>query len=268
MQSVATLNIVVIAAYGLASALYLAYHAGLKERVAKVARLTLAAAWGLQLLDIGVHCFRGQHPLSSTSEAATFVAWLLSGGFLLASLRVRLAAAGAFAVPAALVLVVLARVLPDTPDLAELSSLAMTHILLSTVGEAFFGLAAVLAAVYLVRERQLKRKRFERLREEAAPLDTLDRLAARCVSFGFPVFTLAIVTGAVLIARLGWLRVAGSHPVRFEYVLAIVSWLAFGILLVARAGAGWQGRRAAYLTLGGFAGAALVLIGYFLRHVT
>jgi ABC-type uncharacterized transport system permease subunit len=263
---VQSLNLLVIAAYGLASALYLAYHAGLRDRVARFARWTLVLAIGLQLVDIGAHCLRGQHPLSSTSEAATFVAWLLAIGYLLASLRVRLAAAGAFAVPAALVLVVLARVLPDAPDLERLGNLAITHVLLSTVGEACFALAAVLAAVYLVRERQLKRKKFARLREDAAPLDTLDRLAARLVSFGFPVFTLAIVTGAVLVARLGLLRHAGG--VRFEYVLAVVSWLAFGVLLVARAGAGWQGRRAAYLTLGGFAGAMLVLVGYFLRHVT
>ena len=42
--------------------------------------------------------------------------------------------------------------------------------------------------------------------------------------------------------------------------------IAFGILLVARVGAGWRGRRAAWLTLGGFGGAMLVLATYFLRH--
>lgn len=266
MQSPDLFDFAVIGAYGIASALYLGYHAGLKERVARAARVALVVAVALQFVDIGIRCVRLQHPLSSTAEAAAFVAWLIAGGFLLAGLRVRLAAAGAFAVPAALVLVVLARVLPDSPDLTHLGGLAVAHVLLSTVGEAFFAFAAVLAAVYLLRERQLKRKRFDRLREEAAPLATLDRLAARCVSIGFPVFTLAIVTGAVLIARLGLLHGAGR--VRFEYVLAVVSWLAFGVLLVARAGAGWQGRRAAYLTLGGFAGAALVLVGYFLRHAT
>ena len=54
---------------------------------------------------------------------------------------------------------------------------------------------------------------------------------------------------------------------RPEYLLALATWVAFGILLIARLGAGWQGRRAAWLTVGGFGGAMLVLVVYFLRHV-
>jgi ABC-type uncharacterized transport system permease subunit len=52
--------------------------------------------------------------------------------------------------------------------------------------------------------------------------------------------------------------------VRPEYVAAVASWLAFGVLLVARVG-GWQGRRAAWLTVSGFAGVMLVVLGYFIR---
>jgi len=45
-----------------------------------------------------------------------------------------------------------------------------------------------------------------------------------------------------------------------------VTWIAFAVLLVARLGGGWRGRRAAWLTLGGFGGTVLVLVVYFLRH--
>jgi ABC-type uncharacterized transport system permease subunit len=48
--------------------------------------------------------------------------------------------------------------------------------------------------------------------------------------------------------------------------VAVASWAGFGALLVARVGAGWRGRRAAWLTLGGFSGALLVLLVYVLRH--
>ena len=52
------------------------------------------------------------------------------------------------------------------------------------------------------------------------------------------------------------------------YVLGIAvgTWIAFAVLIVARVGAGWRGRRAAWLTLGGFGGTALVVAAYFLRH--
>ena len=87
-----------------------------------------------------------------------------------------------------------------------MGTLGRTHIFLATVGVAVFTLAAVLAVMYLIEDRQLKRKRFGELIDRgAASLETLDRLAARCVSFGFPIFTVALVTGALWIARLGLL---------------------------------------------------------------
>ena len=49
------------------------------------------------------------------------------------------------------------------------------------------------------------------------PLETLDRLALRCVSVGFPIFTVAIVTGAIWVARLGLL--AAAVALRPEYLL-------------------------------------------------
>ena len=69
---------------------------------------------------------------------------------------------------------------------------------------------------------------------------------------------------AIWVARLGLLRQAAA--VRPEYIFALATWAAFGVLLIARVGAGWRGRRAAWLTLGGFGGAMLVLLAYFLRH--
>ncbi len=266
MDVSSTLEIAQIGAYGLASGLYLGYHLGVGERAAQWGRRAFLLGFVFHFIDIGVRCFRLQHPLSSTAEAMAFVAWLLAAGFLGASLKDRLAATGAFAAPTVLVLLVLARVLPQQGGKASAGPLATVHILLSTLGEAAFALAAALAAIYLIQERRLKRKDFTRMRGGAAPLETLDRLAARCVTVGFPVFTLAIISGAVLVARLGLLQTRSA--VRPEYVVAVASWLAYGVLLVARRGAGWQGRRAAWVTLGGFMGALLVLVAYFFRDLT
>ena len=270
MNFSSVIEIAQLAAYGLASVLYLVFHllgfnAEVGPSLARWGRRAFIGAFALHFVDIGVHCFRGQHPLSSTAEVFAFVAWLLGLGFLLATTKHRLAAIGAFAAPTVLVLLVLARVLPQGGPAAFRGPLATTHVLLSTVGEALFALAAILATLYLIQERRLKRKDFARMRSGVAPLETLDRLSARCVSLGFPIFTLAIVTGSVLVARMGLLHSAGS--VRPEYVLAIASWFAYGGLLVARRGAGWQGRRAAWVTLAGFGGALLVLVAYFLRDL-
>lgn len=254
-----------IGAYAIASVLYLAHLIRLHKSVENAARILLGIGVVLHLADIGVRCYQGVTPVSSTVEAMSFVSFLVAAGFLLASLRYRLAAAGAFAVPASLVLLVLARIAPSPPTTPQMGSLGQAHILLATLGVAVFAFAAVLALLYLFQDRQLKRKKFERVMEKGTPLDTLDRLAHRCVSIGFPVFTLAIVTGALWVARLGIVH----HPedLRPEYLFAVGAWVAFAVLLVARIGAGWRGRRAAWLTLGGFGGTVLVVGAYFLRYV-
>jgi len=167
-------------------------------------------------------------------------------------------------VPAALALLVLARLAPAEESMPRIGALGGTHILLATLGVAVFALAAVLATLYLFQAGQLKRKHLDRVMGVGTPLDTLDRLALKCVSIGFPVFTVAIITGAIWIARLGLLQTPGG--LRPEYLFAFGSWLVFGVLLVARVGAGWRGRRAAWLTLGGFGASALVVAGYLLRH--
>jgi ABC-type uncharacterized transport system permease subunit len=261
---VATLSWHEIAAYAIASAVYLAFLLGLRRSAENVGRAMLGLGVLLHFIDIGVRCVKGMHPISSTPEAMSLVAFLIASGYLITSLRYHLPVAGAFAVPAALALLVVARLAPAETTMPRLGPLGSAHILLATFGVAVFALAAALALVYLFQDRQLKRKQFGKVMGTGAPLETLDRLALRCVSIGFPVFTVAIVTGAIWIARLGLLQTPGG--LRPEYLFAFGSWLVFGILLVARVGAGWRGRRAAWLTLGGFGSAMLVVAAYFLRH--
>jgi ABC-type uncharacterized transport system permease subunit len=167
-------------------------------------------------------------------------------------------------VPAVVALILLARLAPAEASVPAMGRLGQAHILLATLGVAVFAFAAALAIVYLFQDRSLKRKQLDRAIARGTPLETLDRLAHRCVSIGFPVFTLAIVTGAIWVARLGLLH--GHGAVRPEYLIAVGTWIAYAVLLIARVGAGWRGRRAAWLTLGGFGGTAVVVAAYFLRY--
>ena len=166
----ATLTAVVIGVYALAATIYLGYLLGRsmtggaiaeRARAVGVAHAVLALGVGLHFCDIGARCIHGVNPISSTPEAMSLVAFLIAAGYFLASLRYRLAAAGAFAVPAALASLVLARVVPAEADAPHMGSLGRVHILLATVGVAVFTLAAVLALLYLFEDRQLKRKRFD-----------------------------------------------------------------------------------------------------------
>jgi ABC-type uncharacterized transport system permease subunit len=267
---VSTLTWHEVGAYAIAAILYLAHVVGLRRGAENAGRAMLAVGVALHFADIGVRCYHGTNPISSTPEAMSLAAFMIAAVFLLTSLRYQLTAAGGFAVPAVVALILLARLAPAEvappagTAIPEMGRLGQAHILLATLGVAVFAFAAVLAVVYLFQDRSLKRKQLDLAMARGTPLETLDRLAHRCVSIGFPLFTLAIVTGAIWVARLGLLH--GRGTLRPEYLIAVGTWIAFAVLIIARVGAGWRGRRAAWLTLGGFGGTALVVAAYFIRH--
>jgi cytochrome c-type biogenesis protein CcsB len=81
------------------------------------------------------------------------------------------------------------------------------------------------------------------------PSRTLDMLAYRTAAFGFPIWTFAIIAGAIW-AQSAWGRYWGWDP---KETWSFIVWVVFAAYLHARATAGWRGRRAAYISLVGFA---------------
>ncbi len=73
-------------------------------------------------------------------------------------------------------------------------------------------------------------------------LVTLDGVVARVSVISLAAFTVGIAIGLVR-----------GHSFDLAVAGAIAAWLVFGSALVLRRELGWRGRRAAYLTLAGFA---------------
>jgi ABC-type uncharacterized transport system permease subunit len=229
----------------------------------KPALALVALAFVAHGVDIAWRGVEHVHPAQSVREALGFLAWIITGGYLLASTRYRLALGGVVVMPVALVLLLVARLSPAGVAPEDLSVLGRIHISLSTIGVGVFALASALSAIYLFEDRALKKKRFDTAAfgDGGAPLEALDRLSHRLVWIGFPIFTLAMVLGAV------WVSTLGESFAHIEYLLAGVTWLAYAAVLVARQLYGWRGRRAARLTLAGFACALAVLAIYLVRRM-
>lgn len=92
--------------------------------------------------------------------------------------------------------------------------------------------------------------------------DVLDRLAYRVTRLIFPLWTFAIMTGAIWAAS-AWGKFWSWDP---KETVAFVAWVVYAAYLHARATAGWRGRRAALLNILGFA--VMIFNLFFINLVT
>ena len=73
----------------------------------------------------------------------------------------------------------------------------------------------------------------------------LDRVAYRVIAFAFPIWTFAVIAGAIW-AESAWGRFWGWDP---KETWAFISWALYAAYLHARSTAGWRGRPAAWINL-------------------
>ncbi|MGQ0577031.1 MAG: c-type cytochrome biogenesis protein CcsB [Pseudonocardia sp.] len=79
--------------------------------------------------------------------------------------------------------------------------------------------------------------------------DVLDRVAYRVTIVAFPVYTFAVIAGAIW-AEAAWGRFWGWDP---KETVAFVAWVVYAAYLHARATAGWRAGGAAWINVAGFA---------------
>jgi cytochrome c-type biogenesis protein CcsB len=92
------------------------------------------------------------------------------------------------------------------------------------------------------------------------PSPVLDRMAYRTIAMGFPIWTFAVIAGAVW-AQEAWGRYWGWDP---KETWAFITWVIFAGYLHARATSGWKGTRAAVVALVGFAS---LLVTYYVVNL-
>ena len=138
------------------------------------------------------------------------------------------------------------------------------HISAAVISSGVFLLGVVPAALYLIRaghdqgNRAFPYSLGRRLPDAAA----LERLTFRLHVFAFPIWTFAIVAGAIW-AEAAWGRYWGWDP---KETWAFISWVVYAGYLHARATAGWRTGRAAWINVLGLA--AVLFNLFFINLVT
>jgi ABC-type transport system involved in cytochrome c biogenesis permease subunit len=89
---------------------------------------------------------------------------------------------------------------------------------------------------------------------------TLDTLTYRTIAFGFPIWTFAVLTGAIW-AEQSWGRYWGWDP---KETSAFLTWVAYAAYLHARATRGMRGRPAGWLAIVAF---AVLMFTYFVVNL-
>ncbi|MGH3753360.1 MAG: c-type cytochrome biogenesis protein CcsB [Pseudonocardiaceae bacterium] len=115
------------------------------------------------------------------------------------------------------------------------------HVSAAATSSGILLVSGVASVLYLVRERA---GQTSRLPASA----TLDRLAYRTAVVALPIWTFAVITGAIW-AEAAWGRYWGWDP---KETCALVAWVVYAGYLHARATAGWRGSRAAWINVVGF----------------
>lgn len=128
------------------------------------------------------------------------------------------------------------------------------HVGAAILAGGAFTVAALSSAAFLWARRG-DRKRDLTLVE--GRLQSLDRLSYAVIVFAFPVWTFAVIAGAVW-AEAAWGRYWGWDP---KETWAFITWVFYAAYLHAQSTAGWRGARAAWFSLLGYAAFLFNFIG-------
>jgi cytochrome c-type biogenesis protein CcsB len=127
----------------------------------------------------------------------------------------------------------------------------LIHVTAAIIASGIFTIGFAQTICYLVQDRRERRpdeQRTPSFMDRLPPAAALDRAAYRMHAFAFPIWTFAVIAGAIW-AENAWGRYWGWDP---KETWAFITWMVYACYLHARATAGWRGRKAAYVALFGY----------------
>ena len=236
------------AVYLLATIVYSTYLFVRRDSLLKAAQWIIIAGFASHTATIALRWIAaGRTPATSFHESLNFFAWVTVALFLLLLVKYKQRVLGAFVAPFALLLVITASLLPAeiVPLSPALESYWLpVHVMLAFLGNAFFALAFFLGIMYIIQDKYLKARKLKGLYFVLPSLETLDELNYKCLQYGFPLLTAAIITGAI------WSEYATGNYWQWKHrqVWSLITWFLYAALLHGRLTAGWRGRKAAILS--------------------
>jgi cytochrome c-type biogenesis protein CcsB len=268
MTSSLLFNVTTIA-YMVSMVVFFAFLASKNKTLGLVGSITAYAGLVIQTVaialrwkesyDLGV----GHAPLSNLYESVVFFSWTIIFIFAIIDIKYKYRVVGAFVVPFALLAMAWAQlglntnIEPLVPALQ--SNWLLYHVVTCFLGYAAFAVACGISIMYLIKAK------YEESGSAATggimsmfpPIRVLDDLNYRAIMIGFPLLTLGIITGAAW-ANYAWGTYWSWDP---KETWSLIVWFIYAAFLHARFTRGWVGKRAAWLSIIGFAATIFCYLG-------
>ena len=233
----------------------------------KGTKTTSRIMMGLTVLGFAVHTANiivryvnaGHIPIANLHDASSFFSWCIILLFFFLEYRYKIGLLGSFIMPVVFILMLSSSMLPR--KIEPLSPVLQSywlgiHTILAFTGDAAFALAFGIGIMYLLQEHFVKSRHLGGLFQRLPSLEMLDEINYRLITIGWPLLTLAIITG-VIWAESAWGKYWRWDP---KEVWSLITWFIYAAVLHVRLIAGWRGRRAAVLSIAGF---CVVLFTFF-----
>ena len=139
------------------------------------------------------------------------------------------------------------------------------HVLAYILAYVAFAISCVSAVMYVMLLGEIQKKHLGYFYDRLPSMDSLNQVNNRAATFGFVLLTAGVVSSSIWAYQLDRLRVWGEPTV----APLLLTWVIYAGHLWARYMSGWQGRRAAILSIAGFTVVVLAfpVIGVFFSGV-
>ncbi len=195
----------------------------------------------------------GHTPYSNMYEYMTTMSWMTVLIFIFINLKYKKPIVGTFVTPVTFMLMVSASLMPK--DISQQLMPALQsywfeiHVSLAVLGEGAFAVAFGVSVLYLIR-MQFKPVDDEKSTSSLPSLNLLDSINYKAIAIGYPLFTIGALFAGAIWANEAWGTFWSWDP---KETGALIVWLFYTAYLHARYVKGWQGKRAAWMSIIGFA---------------
>jgi len=230
------------------------YFKTMRKEVLKYAQIILILGFFFHSLFWAIKFYKiFSLSILSFRDVLNFISWeLILIYFFFSFSPLKIFTAGFFLLPMVLAFFVASSLLPQqifSPFSPHFKTFWFPiHALTGLLSHGFLLFGVNVSIMYLLQEREIKRKQLGIFFKKLPPLEYLDRVNEKCLYLGFILLSLAMISGAI------WSDLAFGNYWRWspKEVITLILWFIYAVLIHQRILIGWRGKKAAYMFLVGF----------------